>query len=127
MARKHPLRASGRLVVLEHSSKVLAGNPLGDPHVRNLAVWLPPDYDRPRQGGRGRRYPVLYDLVGFTGSGLAHVNWKPFGENVIERAARLIHETEDGTRRSSSSPTASPASAETSTSTRRRSGATPTI
>ena len=29
-------------------------------------------------------------MVGFTGSGLAHVNWKPFGDNVPERVARLI-------------------------------------
>ena len=39
-----------------------------------------------------RRFPVLDDLVGFTGSGPAHVNWKPFSENVAERAARLVHE-----------------------------------
>jgi len=37
--------------------------------------------------GIGRRFPVLYDLVGFTGSGLAHVGWKAFGDNVPERAA----------------------------------------
>jgi S-formylglutathione hydrolase FrmB len=30
--------------------------------------------------------------VGFTGSGQAHTNWKNFGENVPERAARLLHE-----------------------------------
>ena len=96
MARKRPLTSSGTLVVREHTSKVLAGNPLGDPHVRNLGVWLPPEYDRGARARRGRRYPVLYDLVGFTGSGLAHVNWKPFGENVIERAARLIHERKMG-------------------------------
>ena len=42
------------------------------------------------------RFPVLYDLVGFTGSGLAHINWKPFGDNVPERAARLIHERKMG-------------------------------
>ena len=33
---------------------------------------------------------MLYDLVGFTGSGLAHLNWRPFDDNVPERAARLI-------------------------------------
>ena len=37
-----------------------------------------------------KRQPVLYDLVGFTGSGLSHTAWKPFGDNVPERAARLI-------------------------------------
>jgi enterochelin esterase-like enzyme len=92
MSLKRAAGDPGTLVVLEHSSKILKGNPLGDPHVRKLGVWLPPDYDH---GGR-RRYPVLYDLVGFTGSGLAHANWKPFGDNVPERAARLIHEKKMG-------------------------------
>jgi enterochelin esterase-like enzyme len=87
MARKRPRGASGTLVVLEHTSKILRDNPLGDPHVRKLAVWLPPQYE----GAAGKRFPVLYDLVGFTGSGLAHTSWKPFGDNVPERAARLIH------------------------------------
>ncbi|HXF66060.1 MAG TPA: alpha/beta hydrolase-fold protein [Burkholderiales bacterium] len=88
MALKRPKGPSGTLVVLEHDSKILRDNPLGDPHVRKLAVWLPPQYD----GSGHRRFPVLYDLVGFTGSGLAHLNWKPFGDNVPERAARLVHE-----------------------------------
>ncbi|NJD30672.1 MAG: enterochelin esterase [Gammaproteobacteria bacterium] len=91
MARKRPLRDAGTVVVLEHRSTVLADNPLRDPQVRKLAVWLPREYDE-RRGGPGRRFPVLYDLVGFTGSGIAHLNWKPFSENVAERAARLIHE-----------------------------------
>jgi hypothetical protein len=93
MAIKSPRGPSGTLVVLEHTSKILKGNPLRDPHVRKLAVWLPPQYDE----GRGkRRFPVLYDLVGFTGSGLSHTNWKPFGDNVPERAARLIYEQKMG-------------------------------
>jgi len=83
---------AGTLVVLEHDSRILKGNPLGDPHVRKLTVWLPPQYD----AGRARRFPVLYDLVGFTGSGLAHTNWKAFGDNVPERAARLIREQKMG-------------------------------
>jgi hypothetical protein len=51
-----------------------------------------PQYD---EDGR-RRFPVRYDLVGFTGSGLAHANWKPFGDIVPERAARLIREQKMG-------------------------------
>jgi S-formylglutathione hydrolase FrmB len=93
MARKRPKGPSGTLVVLEHTSKILKDNPLGDPHVRKLGVWLPPKYD---EGPGKRRFPVLYDLVGFTGSGLAHTNWKPFGDNVPERAARLIREQKMG-------------------------------
>jgi enterochelin esterase-like enzyme len=92
MSLKRPRGDPGTLVVLEHDSKILRGNPLGDPHVRKLGVWLPPGYDH----GAKKRYPVLYDLVGFTGSGLAHANWKPFGDNVPERAARLLHEKKMG-------------------------------
>ena len=94
MARKRTHVTAGTTVVLELDSRILRDNPLGDPHVRKLAVWLPPGYDtgamRGRTAARGRRYPVLYDLVGFTGSGLAHLNWRPFDENVPERVARLI-------------------------------------
>jgi len=82
--------------VLEHTSRALKGNPLGDPHVRRLGVWLPPQYDAGATRGRGRRFPVFYDLVGFTGTGLAHANWKPYAENLIERTARLIHEKKIG-------------------------------
>ncbi len=92
MALKRPPGMSGQLVVLEHTSKILKNNPLGDPHVRKLAVWLPPGYD---SSGKCR-FPVLYDLVGFTGSGLSHTGWKPFGDNVPERAARLMQEKKMG-------------------------------
>lgn len=85
---KRPRWSSGTVVTLEHVSKVLEGNPLGDPHARRLAVWLPPQYD----SKPGRRFPVLFDLAGFTGSGLKHVAWKNFSENIPERIARLVHE-----------------------------------
>src|SRR5262249_3944278 len=87
---KRPKGPPGTVVVLEHASRVLKGNPLGDPHVRKLAVWLPPRYES------NKRFPVLYDLVGFTGSGLSHVGWKPFGDNVPGGAARLVHEGKTG-------------------------------
>ena len=87
---KRSKAASGEVIVLEHVSKILKGNPLGDPHVRKVAVWLPPQYEA------GKRFPVLYDLVGYTGSGLSHANWQAFSENLPERAARLIHEGKMG-------------------------------
>src|SRR6267143_1479415 len=92
MTLKRPKGPAGTLLVLEHSSKILKDNPLRDPHVRKLGVWLPPQYDH----SGSKRFPVLYDLVGFTGSGLAHANWRPFGDNVPERAARLIREGKMG-------------------------------
>ena len=92
MALKRSQAPAGSLVVLEHDSRILRSNPLGDPHVRKLAVWLPPQYE----GSPKRRFPVLYDLAGFTGSGLSHTNWKPFSDNVPERLARLVHERKMG-------------------------------
>src|SRR5688572_14467686 len=85
---KRPRWPHGTLVVLEHESKVLKDNPLGDPHVRRLPVWLPPQYEL----NPNKRFPVLFDLAGFTGSGLGHVGWKNFSENIPERVARLVHE-----------------------------------
>ncbi|HZF33958.1 MAG TPA: alpha/beta hydrolase-fold protein, partial [Candidatus Angelobacter sp.] len=41
---------------------------------------------------KARRYPLLVDLVGFTGSGQSHTNWRPFTENLPERLDRLIGE-----------------------------------
>lgn len=49
----------------EHTveSRVLAGNPLGDPTSRPLWVYVPPAYDREP----GRRFPTLYAIQGLTG------------------------------------------------------------
>ncbi len=99
MAIKRFAGKDGTLVVLQHESKVLKDNRLGDAHVRKLGVWLPPQYDERARAGRGapgRRFPVLFDLVGFSGSGLAHTGWRPFSDNVPERVARLIHDRRMG-------------------------------
>ncbi len=82
----------GHLVTIPLDSKILKNNRLGDPHLRDLVVYLPHGYeDQP-----DRRYPVLYDIVGFTGSGKSHVGWRSFDENVPEKVDRLIHEEKMG-------------------------------
>ena len=43
-------------------------NTLGDPVAREVVVYLPAGYDATDES-----YPLFVDLVGFTGSGLAHV------------------------------------------------------
>ncbi len=48
-----------------HDSLLLADNPLGDPTQRELGVYLPAGYDE-----GARRYPVVFMLPGFTGTGL---------------------------------------------------------
>jgi enterochelin esterase-like enzyme len=96
MALKRPAWPGGTLVSLEHTSRVLADNPLGDPHVRQLQVWLPPQYDQAAGHDRGKRFPVLFDLAGYTGSGLSHTAWRGFNENFPERAARLLQQRKIG-------------------------------
>ncbi len=87
MTLKRATWPQGELLVLEHDSQILRDNPLDDPHIRKHHVWLPPQYS----SSGNKRFPVLYDLVGYTGSGLSHTAWRNFEENVPERAARLIH------------------------------------
>jgi enterochelin esterase-like enzyme len=90
MARKTPAAQSGRLIFEQHSSRILADNPLKDPATRTLPIYVPAIYDEPRY--KNRRFPVLFDLVGYTGSGPSHVGWRSFDENVPERLDRLISE-----------------------------------
>ena len=84
-----PMR--GRVVHVDIDSQVLRDNLLGDPHLRAVAVYLPPEYD----AGAGD-FPLYVDLVGFTGSGVSHINWKPFEENVPRRLERLVAEGKMG-------------------------------
>jgi len=80
-------RPQGRLVEIEIASEALEGNLLGDPARRVVAVYLPPGHGDTEEG-----YPLFVDLVGFTGSGLAHLNWRAFGESVPQRLDRLVAE-----------------------------------
>src|SRR3984957_15374151 len=75
----------GHVTRLTIESQVLQNNMLGDPTARAVDVYVPPGHD-------GQGLPLLVDLVGFTGSGLAHTNWVGFRENVPERLDRLIGE-----------------------------------
>jgi S-formylglutathione hydrolase len=52
---------AGRVVVESIDAPSLAGNRLGDPARRDVAVYLPPSYDR----SPARRWPVVYFLGGF--------------------------------------------------------------
>ncbi|MCG6872410.1 MAG: enterochelin esterase [Gammaproteobacteria bacterium] len=88
--RKKPVAERGTLHVLSIESAALKGNPPGDPHVRELHVYAPPGYDE------SRRYPLFMDVVGYTGSGQAHSNWKPFGLNLPERLDVLTERGELG-------------------------------
>ncbi|HEV8320342.1 MAG TPA: alpha/beta hydrolase-fold protein, partial [Myxococcota bacterium] len=76
-------KRGGKLVIETFASRALRGNPLRDPHLRRVPVWLPPSYPD------GGPYPVLYLLVGFTGTGMMHLDRAPWVEPIDERLNRL--------------------------------------
>ena len=61
----HPwsIEYRGRFEELTFESEALRDNPLGDPHIRPLWVYLPPGYDAEAD----RRYPSIYLIQGLTG------------------------------------------------------------
>src|SRR5437773_841686 len=76
---------NGQIVILRHTSRVLKYNPLNDPNVRDIAVYLPPSYMK-----SPKRYPVVYLIAGFTGFGLMNLNVSAYSENIQQRLDRLI-------------------------------------
>jgi enterochelin esterase family protein len=73
------------LRILRPSSEVLVGNPLGDPHERELWVYLPPGYET-----SGLRYPVLWCLTGFSGTGEMAVTGNRWSPGLANRMDALI-------------------------------------
>jgi hypothetical protein len=77
---------AGRFDENAFESEVLKGNPLGDPHVRPLWVYVPPGYDDEPD----RRYPSIYVIQGLTGQVDAWRNRTPFRKNFPELADELF-------------------------------------
>jgi len=76
----------GTVVCLQHKSAILESNPAGDKYIRDLYVYLPPDYDE------DKFYPSVYVLTGFTGRGKMLLNDSAFTPNFAERMDKLIGE-----------------------------------
>jgi enterochelin esterase family protein len=79
---------AGTLRIETIESAVLRANPLGDPAARRVAVWLPPSYESSPQ----RRYPVIYWLAGYTGTGEVMFQGSPWQPGLGERLDRLVAE-----------------------------------
>ncbi len=79
--------AQGTVVFETVTSDALRDNPLGDPFVRRVPVYLPPGYE-----SGSMRYPTTYVLTGFTGRGTMLLNDAAWDENIAERMDRLIAE-----------------------------------
>src|SRR5262249_1170223 len=65
-------------------SERLRDNPLGDPSLRDLHVYLPPGHDP------AEPTPALLALAGFTGNGAMLFAPDPLGEDLRSRLDRLI-------------------------------------
>lgn len=76
---------NGQTIILRHTSSILKNNPLKDPFVRDIAVYLPPSYMK-----SSKRYPVVYLIAGFTGFGIMNLNVSAYSENIEQRLNRLI-------------------------------------
>lgn len=85
--RPAPDWPQGQVIRLPHRSRILAGNPWGDPFERELCVYLPPGYDE-----ASAPCTALWDFAAFTNSGPGHLNWRNHGENLAQRLDRLIGE-----------------------------------
>jgi hypothetical protein len=79
-----PLPLAGTTGQASFESSVLKGNPWDDPHVRDLAYYLPPS-------GRTEGLPLLVHLPGFTGAGWMEFQRRGvFQESLIQLLDRLI-------------------------------------
>lgn len=76
----------GSVICLQHKSEVLENNPLGDRFIRDVYVYLPPDYEE------DKFYPSVYVLTGFTGRGKMLLNDAAFTPNFAQRMDKLIND-----------------------------------
>jgi S-formylglutathione hydrolase FrmB len=77
---------SGRLDEHLIESELLRNNPLGDPSVRPLLVYVPPGYD----AAPTRRYPTIYILQGYLGHLGMWRNRLPFQQPLFETADEVF-------------------------------------
>lgn len=76
----------GRVEIFRHESRLLKENPLGDPAVREVGIYLPPSYD----AAPARRFPTLLFLPGYTGSGLQLLNRGAWSLGIDRRFDALL-------------------------------------
>ncbi len=77
---------AGRVSAFRFESRVLAGNPLGDPTGREVWTWEPP-----ASAGTGP-WPVLYGLTGYTGNGAAAFQGLPWNPGLGPRLDHMLAE-----------------------------------
>ena len=79
-----PLDFEGTVELLRIESDALRGNALGDRHVRELPIYVPP-------GTReGDALPLVFVLAGFTGRGQAFLKTDPWGPGLLSKIDRAM-------------------------------------
>jgi len=81
------MRLHGRLDTRAFDSKLLAGNPLGDPTDRDVYVYTPPGYDE-----GSARLPMVMVLAGYGATNHTIVGRDVFKPNLIERFDAMVHD-----------------------------------
>ncbi|HEX3053007.1 MAG TPA: alpha/beta hydrolase-fold protein [Aggregatilineaceae bacterium] len=78
--------SASRVEHLSLNSVILKDNPLGDPHVRQLAVYLPTGHDDVPD----RTYPTIYLLSSHGNTGPSLMNWSPWDVTIKDQLDALI-------------------------------------
>jgi S-formylglutathione hydrolase FrmB len=96
LAWEAPLRAA-RMEIIRFESRVLQDNPLHDPTVRSVAVFLP------AQATAGGRLPIIYYLPGYGGSPDQFISrsnlWLDFSQSLAESVTPMVLVVVDGRTR----------------------------
>ncbi len=77
----------GAIEARPFASEALKGNALGDPHERELPVYLPP------AALEGERLPVVFLLSGFTGRGQALLESHPWKRGAVQAYDQALRES----------------------------------
>ncbi|MBI5958377.1 MAG: esterase [Chloroflexi bacterium] len=67
-------------------SRILLDNPLDDPYVRRMTIYLPPGHDDISD----RRYPTVYLLASHGHTGPDQMNWRPWDVDIRTRLDHMI-------------------------------------
>ena len=84
--RRDPHAYLGAVEMRTLESRLLAGNAVGDPCVREVPVYLPPQ----ALADPSARFPVVYVLAGFTGRGHKYLETHPWRLGVVTRYDRAV-------------------------------------
>ncbi len=82
----------GKIRIHKFASDVLKNNPLKDPYIRDIIVYLPEDYSTSHSKG----YPTLFLLPSFGNNSHSTINKNPFSPTIYQRLEKLIAEDKCG-------------------------------